>query len=80
MYKNLECMNQFTDFLAAASEDIGFNVISKGETEITLEDKNGSKRELNKGDIAFIMGATVGIISKILDQSKVTKDDQGRII
>ena len=79
-YKNLYCYEQYSEFLAAAFEDLGFKVTAKDDNGMTLEERGGSLRRIYKTDIIFLMGATIGTIIKVMGESKETKNDQGRTI
>lgn len=70
MYKNLDYIKEFKSFLAAAVEDIGYKVTAQSDESITIEKKDGSKKEIDKGTICFLMGATVGTIIKFFDETK----------
>lgn len=79
-YKNLDYYEQYSEFLAAAFEDLGFKVTAKDENSMTLEERGGSLRRIYKTDILFLMGDTIGTIIKVMGESKETKDDKGRTI
>lgn len=68
-YKNLDCYDQYCDFLTAALEDIGYKIKNRDKECITIENREGDLKNIHKSTIYFLMGATVGTIIRFMSES-----------
>ena len=70
MYENLKHKDEYSIFLLAALQDLGYDASFWDSDGLRIKDKNGNVRELSESSIYFLMGATVGVIGKYLEETK----------